>query len=116
MLATLPSYQRRGIAAIQLAWATDLADEKRLTCWVEGSAVAVPLYRKFGFEVKDTIVSQCSGLDGEIPYVSSCMSQDNRMHAMAQNLILRIKKEYFISSRNTPILLRKSMNLTCVNF
>ncbi|KAH7322017.1 hypothetical protein BKA65DRAFT_437506 [Rhexocercosporidium sp. MPI-PUGE-AT-0058] len=74
MLATLPSYQRMGVAAIQLAWATELADEKRLPCRVEGSAVAVPLYRKFGFEVKDTIVSQCSGLDGEIPYVSSCMS------------------------------------------
>lgn len=78
MLATLPSHQRRGVAALQLGWATDLADEKRLTCWVEGSAVAVPLYRKFGFDVKDTIVSQCSGLDGEIPYVSTCMLRELR--------------------------------------
>lgn len=73
MLATLPSYQRRGVAALQLAWATELADQKRLTCWVEGSVVAVPLYRKFGFEVQDEIVSQCRGEDGEKPYVSTCM-------------------------------------------
>ncbi|KAH9218108.1 hypothetical protein DL95DRAFT_361076 [Leptodontidium sp. 2 PMI_412] len=78
MLATLPSHQRRGVAALQLGWATELADEKRLTCWVEGSAVAVPLYRKFGFDVKDTIVSQCSGLDGEISYVSTCMLRELR--------------------------------------
>ncbi|PVH81203.1 hypothetical protein DL98DRAFT_559951 [Cadophora sp. DSE1049] len=73
MLATLPSYQRRGVAAIQLAWATELADEKGLTCWVEGSVVAVPLYRKFGFKVQDEIVSQCHGIDGYGPYISTCM-------------------------------------------
>tara|TARA_R110002033_G_scaffold161453_1_gene198036 strand:+ start:108 stop:497 length:390 start_codon:yes stop_codon:yes gene_type:complete len=73
MLATLPSYQRQGVAAIQLAWATHLADEKGLVCWVEGSVVAVPLYRKFGFEVQDEIVSQCHGIDGIAPYISTCM-------------------------------------------
>ncbi|KAK0118678.1 hypothetical protein ONS96_011765 [Cadophora gregata f. sp. sojae] len=78
MLATLPSYQRKGVAALQLAWATELADKNDLTCWVEGSAVAVPLYRKFGFEVKETIVSQCRGLDGEIAYVSTCMMREPR--------------------------------------
>ncbi|KAH7416838.1 hypothetical protein BKA64DRAFT_656345 [Cadophora sp. MPI-SDFR-AT-0126] len=75
MLATLPSYQRRGVAAIQLTWATELADEKGLWCWVEGSVVAVPLYRRFGFEVQDEIVSQCRGIAADGPYITTCMAR-----------------------------------------
>ncbi|KAL2061303.1 hypothetical protein VTL71DRAFT_7576 [Oculimacula yallundae] len=79
MLVTHPSYQRRGVAALQLAWATELADRKGLTCWVESSVVAVPLYERFDFEVKDTILSQCRGVDGEKPYVSTCMMREPKI-------------------------------------
>ncbi|KAH7336224.1 hypothetical protein BKA65DRAFT_29898 [Rhexocercosporidium sp. MPI-PUGE-AT-0058] len=73
-LAVLPSHQRRGVGALQLTWATELADEKGLTCWLQGSPAAVALYRKFGYELKGEIVSMCHDINGvEAPHVSTLM-------------------------------------------
>ncbi|CZT47481.1 uncharacterized protein RSE6_08044 [Rhynchosporium secalis] len=74
MLATLPSHQRRDVAALQLTWATKLTDEKSWLCWVEGSAKAVSLYERFGFEKMDEIVSICvTGEGKEMGHVTTCM-------------------------------------------
>lgn len=73
-LAVLPSHQRRGVGTLQLAWATELADEKGLTCWIQGSPAAVALYKKFGFKVEGEIVSMCRDMDGvKAPHVSTLM-------------------------------------------
>ncbi|KAG4434779.1 hypothetical protein IFR05_009740 [Cadophora sp. M221] len=73
-LAVLPSHQRRGVGALQLAWATELADEKGLTCWLQGSPAAVSLYKKFGFKAEAEIVSMCHDINGVVaPHVSTLM-------------------------------------------
>jgi len=70
MMGTLPAYQRRGVASLQLAWATELADREGLIMYTEGSPVATPLYEKFGFEPVGEVVSDL--LDGG-SYTYTCL-------------------------------------------
>ncbi|KAN0106282.1 hypothetical protein V8E51_009158 [Hyaloscypha variabilis] len=78
MLGTLPSCQRRGAACLHLAWATKLADEKGLICWVEASPFSVALYEKFGFQIQEKVVVQLDGSCGGGTQTSSCMMREPR--------------------------------------
>lgn len=70
MLGTLPFYERRGAASLQLAWATELADRESLLLYTEGSIAATPLYKKFGMEPIADIVMDL--LDGGT-YTTTCL-------------------------------------------
>ncbi len=70
MLGTDPTARRRGAASLQLEWAVNMADTHGLICWVEASPEGIPLYEKFNFEVKDTVVMD---LPGGGTYTHFCM-------------------------------------------
>ncbi|PTB39336.1 hypothetical protein M441DRAFT_70471 [Trichoderma asperellum CBS 433.97] len=57
LFGTHPKAQRRGAGSLLMAWVTELADREGLACWVTSSEIAVPLYKKFGFEVAEEITS-----------------------------------------------------------
>lgn len=78
-MGTLPSYQRRGAASLQLSWAVGLADENGLACWVEASPMSVPLYKKFGFEVQDEVVCQLDESCGGGTYKYTCLMREPRI-------------------------------------
>jgi hypothetical protein len=61
---------------LHLSWATQLADEKGLTCWVEASPMSVPLYMKFGFEIQDQVVVQLEESCGGGTQTSTCMMRE----------------------------------------
>ncbi|KAJ5219709.1 hypothetical protein N7468_008913 [Penicillium chermesinum] len=48
-VATHPDYQRRGAGAMLLQWGCDMADEMRLSAYVDASKEGAGLYAKFGF-------------------------------------------------------------------
>ncbi|PMD54260.1 uncharacterized protein K444DRAFT_667850 [Hyaloscypha bicolor E] len=70
--------KRRGCASLHLSWTTELAEEKGLTCWVEASPMSVALYKKFGFEIQNTIVVQLDESCGGGTQTSSCMMREPR--------------------------------------
>lgn len=76
MMGTDPAYQRRGAASLQLAWATEIADREGLTCWVEASPVSVPVYRKFGFNVQEEVVSRLDESHGGRSYIYTSMMRE----------------------------------------
>ncbi|CZR60204.1 uncharacterized protein PAC_10100 [Phialocephala subalpina] len=76
LMVTLPSCQRRGAASLQLFWATEFADRHGLVCWTEASVVAVPVYKKFGFEAVDEIITEFDESVGGGEYVSNCMIRE----------------------------------------
>jgi len=76
MLGTLPSFQRQGAASFHLEWATNLADEKGLICWVEASPTSVSLYQKFEFEIKEKVVVHLDESCGGGTQTTSCMMRE----------------------------------------
>ena len=50
LLATDPSYQRRGLAGMILKYGTDLADAANVPCYVDASPQGKALYEKCGWE------------------------------------------------------------------
>lgn len=60
-----------------MAWVTELADREGLACWVTSSEMAVPLYKKFRFEVAEEITVPLPGanVDGEM-YTHTCMLRE----------------------------------------
>lgn len=59
-----------------MTWVTELADQEGLACWVTGSPMAVPLYKKFGFQVMEEITVDLPGnSDGET-YTHTCMLRE----------------------------------------
>ncbi|KAE9370584.1 hypothetical protein N431DRAFT_468621 [Stipitochalara longipes BDJ] len=76
LLGTLPSYERQGAASLHLAWATQLADEKGLACWVQASPMSVHLYKKFGFDIQETVVVRLDESCGGGTQTSSCMMRE----------------------------------------
>jgi ribosomal protein S18 acetylase RimI-like enzyme len=55
MLCTAPGRSRLGAGSALLRWGAELADRERLPIWLEATATGYPLYRRFGFEVVDTL-------------------------------------------------------------
>ena len=51
LLATHPSYHRRGVGAMQLRWGSEHADRLGLPCYLEASPMGKPLYLREGYEV-----------------------------------------------------------------
>ncbi|SMQ55002.1 unnamed protein product [Zymoseptoria tritici ST99CH_3D7] len=54
-LCTLPEHERRGAGSLALEWGAAKADELGLPAYLEGSPKGVPLYKKFGFEVVESL-------------------------------------------------------------
>ena len=50
IVCTLPAYQGKGIGSQLLKWGLDIADEKRLECWINASPVGLSLYKRLGWE------------------------------------------------------------------
>lgn len=73
LLATSPSYQRRGAASLMLAWGTELADRQGLVCWTVASSEGLSLYQKFGFKVHDSVMTPM--LSG-VTYTSTCIMRE----------------------------------------
>ncbi|KAJ9138120.1 hypothetical protein NKR23_g8757 [Pleurostoma richardsiae] len=78
MLGTVPQYRRKGAASLQLQWAVDTADKEELVCWVDASPEAMPLYHKFGFEIRGEVVSQLQPSAGGGTYTYYCMLREPR--------------------------------------
>ena len=78
-MVTLPTHERRGAASLQLSWGLAIADEHALTCWVEASPIAAPLYKKFGFEVKDMVECHLDEHVGGGMYKTACLMRAPRM-------------------------------------
>ncbi|KAH8123643.1 hypothetical protein LI328DRAFT_168173 [Trichoderma asperelloides] len=77
LFGTHPKAQRRGAGSLLMAWVTELADREGLACWVTSSEMAVPLYKKFRFEVAEEITVPLPGanVDGEM-YTHTCMLRE----------------------------------------
>jgi GNAT superfamily N-acetyltransferase len=77
LFGTHPKAQRRGAGSLLMAWVTELADREGFACWVTGSPVAVPVYKKFGFEVVEEIIVPLPGdnVGGET-YTHTCMIRE----------------------------------------
>lgn len=55
ILATDPAHMHRGAGKMLMKFGTDIADQMRLPCFLEGSPEGLGLYRASGFEVVDWI-------------------------------------------------------------
>lgn len=55
VIGTRAGHARRGVGAISMKWGTDKADELGLQLYLEGSPKGVGLYKRWGFEVVDTL-------------------------------------------------------------
>ncbi|KAK7226861.1 hypothetical protein V2G26_014864 [Clonostachys chloroleuca] len=55
IVATDPKHQRRGAGSFLLQEGLIRVDEMGLEVYLEGSPMAVPLYKRFGFEKKASI-------------------------------------------------------------
>lgn len=77
LFGTHPKAQRRGAGSLLMAWVTELADREGLACWVTSSEMAVPVYKKFGFEVAEVITVPLPGdnINGET-YTHTCMLRE----------------------------------------
>ena len=49
MLSTHPEHERRGAGSMLVKWGTDIADNKGLKAFVQGSRLGKPLYESHGF-------------------------------------------------------------------
>lgn len=49
-VSTDPSYRGRGLAALLIDWGVKAADELGWECYLDGTAKAVPLYQRWGFQ------------------------------------------------------------------
>ncbi|KAL7929863.1 acyl-CoA N-acyltransferase [Trichoderma chlorosporum] len=76
LIGTHPKAQRRGAGSLLMAWVTELADREGLPCWVTGSPAAVPLYKKFGFQVMEEITVDIPGTSDGETYTHTCMLRE----------------------------------------
>ncbi|EHK19603.1 uncharacterized protein TRIVIDRAFT_68003 [Trichoderma virens Gv29-8] len=76
LIGTHPKAQRRGAGSLLMGWVTDLADREGLACWVTGSPMAVPLYKKFGFQVMEEITVELPGTSDGETYTHTCMLRE----------------------------------------
>ncbi|QYT06154.1 N-acetyltransferase domain-containing protein [Trichoderma simmonsii] len=76
LIGTHPKAQRRGAGSLLMAWVTELADQEGLACWVTGSPMAVPLYKKFGFQVMEEITVDLPGSSDGETYTHTCMLRE----------------------------------------
>ncbi|KAM0250888.1 hypothetical protein ACHAQJ_008466 [Trichoderma viride] len=76
LFGTLPKAQGRGAGSLLMAWVIELADREGLACWLTSSLVAVPLYKKFGFEVVEEITVPLPGenVGGETIRTLACFA------------------------------------------
>ncbi|KAH7412839.1 acyl-CoA N-acyltransferase [Cadophora sp. MPI-SDFR-AT-0126] len=49
-VSTDPNFRGRGLAALLIDWGVKAADELGWECYLDGTAKAVPLYQRWGFE------------------------------------------------------------------
>lgn len=54
-VGTSTKYRKMGAASLCLKWGTQLADDKGLPGYVEGTPSGIGIYRKYGFEVVDKL-------------------------------------------------------------
>lgn len=55
LLATLPSFQRRGIGSALLRWGTTQADALGCRVYLEATGEGYPLYFKYGFRKMEEV-------------------------------------------------------------
>ena len=54
-LASAHEHKGRGIGSMLVQWGCDRADEEGVEIYVETNRAVLPLYKKFGFLVQDTL-------------------------------------------------------------
>lgn len=64
LLHTHPEHQKRGAATSLLNWGTGEADRLEIPAFLESSPQGLPLYKKCGFEVVDTVTVDLSPWKG----------------------------------------------------
>ncbi|KAF2841295.1 acyl-CoA N-acyltransferase [Patellaria atrata CBS 101060] len=70
LLATSPAHQGKGAASLLLQQIVSLADAEDVAAYIEASPVSVRLYRKFGFEERDSVTVDVTGHGS---YTTLCM-------------------------------------------
>ncbi|CZT23338.1 uncharacterized protein RCC_09051 [Ramularia collo-cygni] len=73
VLATRAEFARQGVGAMSLQWGIEKSDELGLPIWLEGSPQGVGLYKKFGFEVLDTLPWDARDYGYHEPLTHLCM-------------------------------------------
>ncbi|KAH7403483.1 acyl-CoA N-acyltransferase [Cadophora sp. MPI-SDFR-AT-0126] len=64
LLATDPSYQRKGLASRLLSHVLAIADQEKRKCYIEATRAGYPVYFKLGFREVDTLeidMKECGG-------------------------------------------------------
>ena len=59
-VGTASKYRKQGAASLCLQWGTEIADEKGLPGYVEGTPLGISVYQKYGFEIVDRLKLELS--------------------------------------------------------
>jgi GNAT superfamily N-acetyltransferase len=73
VLCTRPEHERRGVGSVALAWGAAKADELGLPAYLEGSPKGIPLYKKWGFEIVETMPLDARDYGYHEPLTHMCM-------------------------------------------
>jgi len=83
MLGTLPSHQGRGAGSLHLQWAAELADTDGVVSWLEGSPIALALYKRIGYERVREMITDLKDWGGEGMYCTRiCAWEPSPHHVM----------------------------------
>lgn len=78
MLATLPSYHRRGLASRLLQHGLDIVDKDGKIAYIEASSHGYPLYQRFGFKEIDRVTLDLESWGGApgVQAINYCMTRE----------------------------------------
>lgn len=72
-LATAQQCRKQGAATLMLQWGKEVAAQLRLPCFLQASAAGAPLYKKQGWEAKDTVSQDLSKWNPGVIYSNTLM-------------------------------------------
>ncbi|KAH6719074.1 hypothetical protein BKA61DRAFT_641252 [Leptodontidium sp. MPI-SDFR-AT-0119] len=78
LLATDPTYQRRGLASRLLSHVLSIADQENRKCYIEATAAGHPVYFKLGFRDVDELKVDLRPYGGDFVGVNTVMIRDPR--------------------------------------